>query len=94
MNKLNKKPVTFKLTELIIISLLVILTLKTCSLSTSNVNKRVDALSTKVDSLATKTDLKIEGLKSEKRMIQSTDRKMLDVNRQAEIDKELKTLEK
>lgn len=37
--------------------------------------------------------LMIEGLKSEKRMIQSTDRKILDVNRQAEIDKEISILE-
>ena len=38
--------------------------------------------------------LKIEGLKVEKRMIQSTDRKILDVNRQSEIDKEITELEK
>jgi hypothetical protein len=37
--------------------------------------------------------LQIEGLKSEKRMIQSTDRKILDVNRQTEIDNEIKSLE-
>ena len=37
--------------------------------------------------------LTIEGLKSEKRMIQSTDRKILDVTRQSEIDKELQSLE-
>lgn len=37
--------------------------------------------------------LKIEGLKAEKRMIQSTDRKMLDVTRQTEIDKEIQQLE-
>ena len=37
--------------------------------------------------------VKIEGLKTEKRMIQSTDRKMLDVQRQAAIDAELKALE-
>jgi hypothetical protein len=37
-------------------------------------------------------DIKIEGLKSEKRMIQSTDRKILDVQRQTEIDKELSKL--
>ena len=36
----------------------------------------------------------IEGLKAEKRMIQATDRKILDVNRQNEIDKELSILEK
>ena len=38
-------------------------------------------------------ELKKEGLKSEKRMIQSTDRNMLDVNRQTQIDEELKKLE-
>jgi len=32
------------------------------------------------------------GLESEKRMIQSTDRKMLDVQRQSKIDEELKKL--
>jgi len=37
--------------------------------------------------------LKIEGLKTEKRMIQSTDRKMLDVQRQTEIDNEISRLE-
>ena len=36
----------------------------------------------------------IEGLKSEKRMIQATDRKMLDVQRQTEIDKEIEKLNK
>jgi hypothetical protein len=58
----------------------------------------LDALTTKIDSLqstaASKKDLQIEGLKAEKRMIQSTDRKMLDVNRQAEIDKEIEKLSK
>jgi hypothetical protein len=37
--------------------------------------------------------LQIEGLKSEKRMIQSTDRKMLDVSRQTAIDGEISNLE-
>jgi hypothetical protein len=37
-------------------------------------------------------ELKIIGLESEKRMIQSTDRKMLDVQRQSQIDEELKKL--
>lgn len=37
--------------------------------------------------------LQIEGLKSEKRMIQSTDRKILDVNRQTQIDQEITILE-
>lgn len=37
--------------------------------------------------------LQIEGLKVEKRMIQSTDRRILDVNRQTEIDNEITELE-
>lgn len=38
--------------------------------------------------------LQIEGLKSEKRMIQATDRKILDVQRQTKIDQEVVELEK
>ena len=49
------------------------------------------------DSTYTKQELdvrlRIEGLKSEKRMIQATDRKILDVNRQTEIDNEISKLE-
>lgn len=37
--------------------------------------------------------IKIEGLKSEHRMIQATDRKMFDLNRQTQIEKELEVLE-
>lgn len=37
--------------------------------------------------------IQIEGLKSEKRMIQATNRKMLDVERQNAIEKEIKVLE-
>lgn len=37
--------------------------------------------------------LRIEGLKSEHRMIQATDRKIFDLNRQSEIEKELETLQ-
>ena len=38
-------------------------------------------------------EIKLEGLKSEKRMIQSTDRKILDVNRETQIDIEINKLE-
>jgi hypothetical protein len=38
--------------------------------------------------------LQIEGLKVEKRMIQATDRKMLDVQRQNVIEKEIEKLSK
>jgi 5-methylcytosine-specific restriction endonuclease McrBC GTP-binding regulatory subunit McrB len=48
------------------------------------------------DSTYTKTELnkelKIMGLESEKRMIQATDRKLLDVQRQTQIDEEIKLL--
>ena len=40
-----------------------------------------------------KKAIEMEGLKVEKRMIQSTDRKIMDVNRQSEIDAEIKKLE-
>ncbi len=39
-------------------------------------------------------ELKISGLESEKRMIQATDRKLLDVRRQTEIEEEIKVLKK
>jgi hypothetical protein len=48
------------------------------------------------DSTFTKTEilreLRISGLESEKRMIQATDRKLLDVRRQTEIEEEIKSL--
>ena len=39
-----------------------------------------------------KRELKISGLEAEKRMIQATDRKLLDVRRQTEIEEEIKSL--
>jgi hypothetical protein len=78
--------------------LLIVIFVNTCGNPTKSLNKKVEALSQKVDSLesitVTRKDLKIEGLRSEKRMIQSTDRKLLDVNRQSAIDKEIDSLEK
>jgi hypothetical protein len=38
--------------------------------------------------------MKIEGLKSEKRMIQATDRKLMDVQRQTQIEQEINELNK
>lgn len=81
----------------IAILLLIAIFFNTCGdKGISKTNKKVEALSLKIDSLSkitlTKKDLQIEGLKSEKRMIQSTDRKMMDVNRQTEIDREIENL--
>jgi hypothetical protein len=66
--------------------LIIIVFFKTCT-----TNGRVDKVTKKVDTLEVKItkEIKIEGLKSEKRMIQATDRKIMDVNRQSEIDKEI-----
>ena len=64
--------------------------MKACSVDREVV--KVKKQLTTLDSLANKRDLEIEGLKAEKRMIQATDRKMLDVQRQSEIDAELKKL--
>ena len=96
MNKFNQ--FIGKHFNTIALALLVILFLRTCNSDTKSINKRIDALTFKVDSLqsttVTKKDLQIEGLKAEKRMIQSTDRKILDVNRQSQIDKEIENLSK
>lgn len=46
-----------------------------------------------IKELPTNRDLKIEGLNVEKRMIQATNRKMLDVQRQNEIEREIKRLQ-
>lgn len=76
----------------IIIVLLVLTWSKSCSVD-SELTKVKKHLAV-IDSLPTQKDLKIEGLKAEKRMIQATDRKMLDVQRQTQIDEELKQLGK
>lgn len=81
---------------LIMVILLTLTFFQTCGSSETKLKKEIIRLEEKIDSLTavsvTKKDLEIEGLKAEKRMIQSTDRKMLDVNRQSEIDKKLETL--
>jgi thioredoxin-related protein len=66
--------------------LVVIIFFKTCTTNTKiqNVNDSVDTLSVKL-----RREIKIEGLKSEKRAIQASDRKILDVTRQTQIDQEI-----
>ena len=63
----------------------------------NKIYKNAKIQSSYIDSLCTKNELnriiEIEGLKAEKRMIQSTDRKIMDVNRQSKIDIEIKKLE-
>jgi len=82
----------------VIIILLVLTYFKSCSIN-SEVNKLKKEAKTNqeivntIKQLPTAIDLQIEGLKVEKRMIQATDRKMLDVQRQNQIEKEIKELE-
>lgn len=76
----------------VIIVLLLLSYMKSCSIDSELTKVKKHLLV--IDSLPSAKDLKIEGLKVEKRMIQATDRKMLDVQRQTAIDEELKKLEK
>ena len=84
----------------IVLGLLLAIFVQQCSNSrrVSNLEKQARLTNARLDSLITRdellTRLEIEGLRAEKRMIQSTDRTMLDVNRQSEIDAQLKKLEK
>jgi DNA-directed RNA polymerase alpha subunit len=95
MNKI-KQILNKHFTEIVLV-MLVLLFMRTCNSDVRSLNKRIDKMSNKVDSLemtvVTHEDLRVEGLRAEKRMIQSTDRKMLDVTRQAEIDKQINALE-
>jgi hypothetical protein len=84
---------------LMILVLLVVLNTCSSGMSKKRSEKRVsnqfDSLKTEIKVLKQELqkEIKVEGLKVEKRMIQSTDRKILDVNRQSEIDKEIQILE-
>jgi len=70
---------------------------KSCG-DTRELTKIKKEITTIKDSTFTKDEmlreLKISGLEAEKRMIQATDRKILDVRRQSEIEEEIKTLNK
>jgi hypothetical protein len=59
----------------------------------SKMRKEIESIK---DSTYTKAELnkelKIMGLETEKRMIQATDRKLLDVQRQTQIEEEIKLL--
>jgi uncharacterized membrane protein (DUF106 family) len=85
-----------KYQQQILIGLFFLILLKSCGTNSEliKLRKEVQTQREVLDKLPTKKDLQIEGLKSEKRMIQATDRKMLDVQRQTEIDKEIEKLNK
>jgi len=80
---------------IIVLVLAVFTFLKSCS-DSSKLSKIRKDIQTIKDSTYTKQELnvqlKISGLEAEKRMIQATDRKMLDVQRQSQIEEEIKKL--
>ncbi len=79
----------------VITVLLILVYFKSCSVSSevNRLKKEAKANTEIIKKLPTANDVKIEGLNAEKRMIQATDRKMLDVQRQNQIEKEIKALE-
>ena len=58
------------------------------------VHTRLDSLDQMISTLPTATDLEVEGLRSEHRMIQSTDRKKMDLERQNVIEERIEALTK
>jgi len=79
----------------VVIVLLLLSYMKSCSIDSevTRIKKDFRAQKEVIDALPTATDVKIEGLKVEKRMIQATDRKMLDVQRQNAIEQEIAELQ-
>ena len=84
--------------EKFVLAFMLIVFLQQCNNSSrlSKIEKQEKITNAQLDSLCTTKELnkylEIEGLKAEKRMIQSTDRKIFDVNRQSEIDLQIKKL--
>jgi hypothetical protein len=80
----------------IVLVLLLLTYMKSCSIDSevSKLKKEAKANQEIINTLPTSKQLQIEGLKVEKRMIQATDRKMLDVQRQNVIEKEIEKLSK
>lgn len=84
-----------KYQQQILLVLFVLLLFRSCGTGSelTKLRKEVETQREILMSLPTTKDIQIEGLKSEKRMIQATDRKLLDVRRQTEIEEEIKKLE-
>jgi hypothetical protein len=72
---------------IIVLSLTILTFFKSCgdTREISKVRKEITDLEKRLE-----VKMKIEGLKSEKRMIQSTDRKLIDVERGIKVDEEIK----
>lgn len=83
-----------KYQQQILVILFVFLLFRSCGTGSeiTRLRKEMESQRTVLENLPTKKDIQIEGLKVEKRMIQATDRKLLDVRRQTEIEEEIKKL--
>lgn len=101
MEKLNKFLVEHGMKVVII--LLALNYVKSCGIDSevTRVKKElrltqveINEIDSTIATLPTSVDMQIEALKAEKRMIQATNRKMLDVQRQNEIEKEIEALQK
>lgn len=80
----------------IIVPLILIMFLKTCSTNgrVDGVTKEVEMTNQKMDTLKLEIqkEIQLEGLRSEKRMIRSISRTLIDRDREREIDKEIDNL--
>ena len=79
----------------ILLVLFVLLFFRSCGDGSElkKLRKEVEFQREVLNNLPTKVDLQIEGLQAEKRMIQATDRNILDVRRQTEIEDVIRQLE-
>jgi hypothetical protein len=79
----------------ILLVLFVLLFFRSCGDGSElkKLRKEVESQREMLNNLPTKVDLQIEGLQAEKRMIQATDRNILDVRRQTEIEDLIRQLE-
>lgn len=84
-----------KYQQQILLVLFVLLFFRSCGTGSelTKLRKELEAQRTLLNELPTRKDVQIEGLKVEKRMIQATDRKLLDVRRQTEIENQINELE-
>ena len=84
--------------NIIIVILLLLMLVQTCSNNSQikSLKKQVTISQAKCDSIPHKINkvIKLEGLKSEKRMIQSTDRKLFDLKRENQLDSLISNIEK
>ena len=82
---------------LVVVAFMFVIFLQTCHQNSnmSKLRKEIVTVRKANDSIATqlKSEIRIEGLKSELRMIQATDRKILDVQRENQIEQEIKSVQ-